>query len=77
MSNLDRIRQLVAGVLGVPLDRVTSETTMDDLDEWDSLAQMNIVLGIEEEWNIVVPDEDVASIVSVSLIDLLIDEHAK
>ena len=37
---------------------VTSDNISSDLSEWDSLAHLNVVLALEEEFNVKIPPED-------------------
>ena len=37
---------------------------MDTVEQWDSLRHMNLVLSIEDEFGITIPDEEAADITS-------------
>jgi acyl carrier protein len=61
----DRLRQLVSSQLGVDLDElVTDARILDDLGA-DSLDVVELVMAIEEAFDIVVPDEDVEGMQTV------------
>jgi acyl carrier protein len=47
---------------------------MDDLESWDSLAQMNLVIALEEEFEITIPDDEVGTMLSLPLIMSLLNE---
>lgn len=53
------IVNLVQEVLGVPL---TVDSHMGDPEEWDSLATVNIVLALEEAYEIFIPVSDYRSL---------------
>ena len=54
----EKIRDIIADKLQVDAAGITPETNlMKDL-EADSLDAVEIVMGIEEEFNITIPDED-------------------
>ena len=74
MSHTAKIREILSSVLGVPADQISEVASMDDVEQWDSLAQMNLVLALEEEFGIVIPDDEVGSMVTVPLIDALLLE---
>ena len=44
---------------------VAAETTAADVEDWDSFAQMQIVMGIEEEFDIEIPTDAAEQIVTV------------
>ena len=62
---LEKLQKIIAEVLNVDTEEVTWDTTfVDDLGA-DSLNIFQIVMGIEEEFDIEIPTEEVEQIVSV------------
>ena len=62
---LEKLQKIIAEVLNVDTEEVTPDTTfVDDLGT-DSLDIFQIVMGIEEEFDIEIPTEEVEQIVSV------------
>ncbi len=62
---LEKLQKMIAEVLNVDTEEVTWDTTfVDDLGA-DSLDIFQIVMGIEEEFDIEIPTEEVEQIVSV------------
>lgn len=62
---LEKLQKIIAEVLSVDTEEVTPDTTfVDDLGA-DSLDIFQIVMGIEEEFDIEIPTEEVEQIVSV------------
>jgi len=66
MSSInERIKQIVAEQLGVDEDQVTNEASfMDDLGA-DSLDTVELVMALEEEFDIEISDEDAEKIQTV------------
>ena len=61
----DKLREIIAEVLNVDADEITMDTTfVDDLGA-DSLDVFQIIMGIEEEFDIEISNEDGEKIVSV------------
>lgn len=61
----ERIKQIVAEQLGVDEDQVTNEASfMDDLGA-DSLDTVELVMALEEEFDIEISDEDAEKIQTV------------
>ena len=61
----DKLREIIAEVLNVDADEITMDTTfVDDLGA-DSLDVFQIIMGIEEEFDIEISNEDAEKIVSV------------
>ena len=75
--NTDALKAVMATVLGIPAESITDATSMDTVASWDSLKHMNLVLAIEEEFGVVIPDEDAANITAYPLICLVLAEQMK
>ena len=75
--NTDQLKSVLATVLGIPADAISDETSMDTVESWDSIKHMNLVLALEEEFGISIPDEDAANITSYPLIRLVVAEQLK
>ena len=62
---LEKLKAAIAGVLNVDIDEITPETTfLEDLGA-DSLDLFQIIMGIEEEFDIEISTKVVEKIVSV------------
>ncbi|TRO82627.1 acyl carrier protein [Trichloromonas acetexigens] len=66
MASIDeRVKQIVAEQLGVDADQVTNDASfMDDLGA-DSLDTVELVMALEEEFDIEISDEDAEKILTV------------
>ena len=61
----EKLQKIIAEVLNVDPDEVTRDTTfIDDLGA-DSLDVFQIIMGIEEEFDIEISNEDAENIVTV------------
>lgn len=59
-----RVISAIADNKRIPPDRITPESTFQELDI-DSLDAVNIVFALEEEFKISIPDEDLRSLKTV------------
>ncbi len=74
-SIAERVKQLVAEQLGVDEDQVTEEASfMDDLGA-DSLDTVELVMALEEEFDIEISDEDAEKVRTVQVAIDYISEH--
>ena len=61
----ERVKQIVVEQLGVKEDEVSGESSfVDDLGA-DSLDTVELVMALEEEFNIEIPDEEAEKITTV------------
>lgn len=74
MSNVDKIKELIAKQLNKPVEEISEEKEIvKDLGA-DSLDIVEMLMGLEEEYGITVSDEDSVNIKTVGDIVKLIDE---
>ena len=72
---LEKLKKVIAEVLSVDPEEITAETTfMDDLGA-DSLDVFQIIMGLEEEFDIEIPPEKAEKITTVGeAVELIINE---
>ena len=65
MSNEENVKKIIVEQLGVEIGQVTENAKfVEDLGA-DSLDTVELVMALEEEFSIEIPDEDAEKIVSV------------
>lgn len=75
MSAFEKIKGIIAEQLGVEEGEVTMESSfIEDLGA-DSLDIVELVMALEEEFDIVIPDEDAEKIRTVGEAVRYIQEH--
>ena len=65
----NKLKKLLSVILDVDKKRIDNNTSADNINGWDSLKQMNIIVAIEEEYDVQFNEEE--SILSNSYIALL------
>lgn len=78
MSNeeiFEKLKNIIVEQLGVNEEVVKEEATFVDDLEADSLDIVELVMNIEEEFNMEIPDEDSEKIVTVGDVVKYIKEH--
>ena len=70
----DKIKQLMADVFLVKISDITENTAPDNLLQWDSLAQLNLVTAIEEEFGIILTDEQIIEMLNFKLVVEVVNE---
>ena len=64
----ERVRRIVADVLGLPYEQITSSTSHKSVAEWDSMGMINMAMALEAEFQVTLSIEDVAKLVSVQAV---------
>ncbi len=66
MSDADRLVALVTEALQLPAGSLSPDSTSAELGEWDSLAHLQILMRVEEEFGVSVEMEVAAELASIS-----------
>lgn len=62
MNETDRLKELLARVLGISKESINDETSPDNVDSWDSFNGLMIVSELEREFNLKFTMEEVTSV---------------
>jgi len=74
---LDRVKKVIADQLGLDAKEITMESSfVDDLGA-DSLDIVELIMALEEDFDIEIPDEDAEKITSVGNIVEYIRTHSE
>ena len=60
-----RVRGALARVLKTDVEKISDSTTQVDLSNWDSVRHMNVVLALENEFEIEFTDAELPTLTSV------------
>jgi acyl carrier protein len=69
---VDRARTLVSIALGISVDEVSEDSNSENINGWDSLVVMQLLVLLEEEFNVHISIKDVELLKSVSGVRRLI-----
>jgi acyl carrier protein len=64
----DRVRAVIAEVLGMDAEQLPEEPSAGSLEAWDSLHHMELMVVLEERFGVEVPPEMLPELVSLSRI---------
>jgi acyl carrier protein len=70
-----KLRKTIAEVLEIPAEDITSEASSDNIEAWDSLKHLDIVLNIERAYRVKFKTSEIAELVSVASIEQLLRQY--
>jgi acyl carrier protein len=76
MENI-KIKQVMSAVFEIPIESIADDASSDNIENWDSLRHLNLILALEEEFGVSIPDEEVGNLVNYKLIELIINDLLK
>jgi len=62
---MDRLKKVVAETFETAPDSINMETSPVDIEMWDSLGQLELILAIEEEFRVTIEISEMFEIMTV------------
>ncbi|MEO8131185.1 MAG: acyl carrier protein [Bryobacteraceae bacterium] len=76
MTILDQVRTTAADVLRVPLEKITKASTPEEIETWDSVEHLNLILALETQFGLEFEPEEIERMKSIGDIALLVESKA-
>jgi acyl carrier protein len=64
----ERVFKILSQVMNIPVEGVNEHSSPENIEQWDSLQHMNLILALEEDLKIKFTDEELAEMVNLQLI---------
>lgn len=74
MDILSKLQEIFIDVFDDEKIILTNNTTQDDIEDWDSLAQINIIVAIKKEFKVDFTMEEIGNLKSIGEIVKKIEE---
>ena len=71
---LPRVRQIAADVFDVPLDAVTSQSSPETIENWDSLQHVTLVVALEQAFAVQFLPEEISEMQTIERIVSLVEQ---
>jgi acyl carrier protein len=71
----ERARAALAKTLKVPPETISDNASQVDLSQWDSVRHMNVVLAVENDFDIEFSDAELPTLTSLPLLVAAIEKH--
>ncbi|MDA9886154.1 acyl carrier protein [Flavobacteriaceae bacterium] len=75
MTNQDKLKQILASVFNITVEEITNDSSPDTIENWDSLNHLNLVLALEEEFEINFTEEQTVEILNYELLVITLREQ--
>jgi acyl carrier protein len=74
-TDSNRLKKVMAEVFGVKEEDINQNTSVDTLENWTSLNHMNLILALEEEFDISLSEDHTIEILNYPLIVEILKEY--
>jgi len=71
---MKRIRKVMGSVFDIDPAEIAEDAGPGVVENWDSLQHMTLILALEEEFAVRIPDEMIEQMLNVKLIESILDE---
>lgn len=75
-SSSEKVRQILASVLRQPVNALPAGAAIDLTPGWDSLAQLDILAAVEQEFGVTIEPEQAIDLTSLPALVAFLDRHA-
>lgn len=72
----DRVSNVVASVFGVPPSAIDEQTSPDTVPTWDSMQHLQLVLALEQEFDVRFEVEEIEAMQRVGVIVSILEARA-
>jgi acyl carrier protein len=73
----DKIKSVMASVFDISESDIHEDASPDTIEAWDSLHHMNLIVALEEEFDVTFTEEDISNLLNYRLIKLTLEELVK
>ncbi len=63
-----RIKKVMGDVFNIGVDSINNDSSPDNIENWDSLKHMNLIVALEEEFEVEFDDEEIDESMNYTLI---------
>ena len=68
----DRIKNIMSAVFEIPEEQIKDNSSPDTIESWDSLKHMNLIIALEEEFEVEFTDNEIFELMNYTLIKSII-----
>ena len=72
---MDKINQILANTFNLSNEEVLKNLGMEDVNNWDSLSHMNLIVSIEDEFKIELNGDDISEMITFDQIRDVIQKY--
>ena len=60
MNMEKKVKEIMSNIFGVPISRISDNSSPESLTEWDSIKHLNLIVALEEEFAVEFDDIEIA-----------------
>ena len=72
---LHKIKKIMSEVFRISEEKISINSKMQDIDGWDSMTHMELILRLEKEFEVMISGDDIAEMNSLESINSIIQKY--
>jgi acyl carrier protein len=73
--NSTEVKEILAKVLEIDIATIFDNTTQKDISKWDSLQHLNLIVEIEDQYDISIDPEDISVMITIEKIVEVVNKY--
>ncbi len=69
------LEEVIGSILGVSPQSLSDDSSIENVEAWDSLRQLSILLALESAYGITITADQALDMNSISAIRVMLDKH--
>lgn len=70
----DRLKKVFSEVFDIPESQINDDSSPDTIEEWDSLNHSNLVMALEQEFQVSFTPDEMIEMLNFELIKIVLKE---
>ena len=70
---LEKVRDIAADLFHLPAEKITPQSSPQQIESWDSIAHLNLILSLEAQFDLELAPEDLGDINTIGEIAALVE----
>ena len=74
MNNFE-IRELMSKLFSIEIETISNNAIQKEISNWDSLQHLNLIVEIEDKYDISIDPEDISAMISIDKIVEIVNKY--
>ena len=70
----EQVRNIASDIFGIPVEKITAESSPETIENWDSMQHLNLVLAVEEKFGVQLDPEDIEQMKNIGAVATLVEK---
>ena len=73
----NKIKKVMSTIFNIDLNEISDNSSPNDIDKWDSMAHMNLIVELEKEFDLLFDANEITEMINFKSIMLIVTSKKK